>query len=324
MKHIVFFHRNRSAGYSINKVTQTVIREIDDKEEFELPGLGPSPLTVLRNLWYVYCHRRKDSINHVTGDVQYAILGLIGCKSVLTCHDTVSLDYRRLPWLKRVFFEWVWYRLPLMKATKVVAISEATRQCLKKYTNRNDITVIHNAIDPMFSSRKIFRNDPPRVLMIGTSPNKNLIRTFEALKGLRCQLHIVGSLSAEQEESLRANDIDYRNSVRLSDIEIVDAYLRCDVVSFISLFEGFGMILVEANKVGRPVICSDIPVLKEVGGDAALYVSPTDVTAMHKGFERLLNEETLRKELVERGFINAERYDVNEIQRQWREFYETL
>ena len=73
MKHLVYFHRNRRAGYSINKVTQTVIRGIEDKEEYELPGLGPSPFTVLKNLWFVYRHRRKDSINHVTGDVQYAM-----------------------------------------------------------------------------------------------------------------------------------------------------------------------------------------------------------------------------------------------------------
>lgn len=321
---IIYFHRNHRAGYSINKVTQTVIRDFEDKEEYELPYFGASPLTVLKNLWFVYKHRKKDCINHVTGDVQYAILALVGCKSVLTCHDTVSLDYRRLPWMKRVFIEWLWYRLPLMKATRVVAISEATRQSLKRYTKRDDIMVIHNAIDPMFFPRLSTCNMPPQILVIGTNPNKNLLRTFEALKGLSCQVHIVGELSTDQQLSLSENRIDYKNSVGLSDLQVLDAYLRSDIVSFISLFEGFGMILVEANKVGRPVICSDIPVLKEVGGDAALFVDPTDTVAMHSGFEQLFNDDTLRKKLVERGFENAKRFDVAEIQRQWLELYVSI
>lgn len=322
--HIVYFHRNRKAGYSINKVTQTVIRDFDDKEEYELPFFGPSPITVLKNLWFVYRHRRKDSINHVTGDVQYAILALHGCKSVLTCHDTVSLDFRRLSPLKRFFFEWVWYRLPLMKASKVVAISEETKRCLSRYTNRDDIVVIHNAIDPIFFSERQCKNVRPQILLIGTGSNKNLLRTFEALKGVKCQLNIIGELTQEQTESLKKNDIDYHNSVGLSDIEIYDAYRQSDIVSFVSLFEGFGMIVVEANKVGRPVICSDIPVLREVGGDSALFVNPKDIDDIHHGFERLLNDHELQQLLVERGFDNAKRFDVKEIKHQWESFYESI
>lgn len=321
---IIYFHRNHCAGYSINKVTQTVIRDFKDKEEYELPYFGPSPLTVLRNMWFVWQHRRKDCINHVTGDVQYAILALGGCKSVLTCHDTVSLDYRKLSWLKRFFFEWVWYRLPLKYATKVVAISEQTKKNLQCYTRRNDIEVIHNAIDPIFHPYSGFCNDKPVVLVIGTSENKNLERTFEALKGIDCRVNIIGKLTQKQEEVLYQNGIEYKNSTGLTDAEILDAYIHCDVVSFISLFEGFGMIIVEANKVGRPVICSNIPVLKEVAGDSALFVNPTDVDEMHRGFERILKDKDLREVLVGKGFQNTHRFDVKDIQKQWLDLYKSL
>lgn len=321
---VVYFHRNKNAGFSINKVTQTVIRDFADKEEFELPCFGASPQTILRNLWFVWRHRSKKNINHVTGDVQYAILALRGCKSVLTCHDTVSLDYRKLSWLKRIFFEWMWYRLPLKYATKVVAISEATKNSLRKYTRRDDIVVIHNAIDPMFHEGKRLPNNIPQILLIGTSGNKNLLRTFDALKGIKCKVLIIGPLSVEQKDSLNRNKIYYENSCGLSDEQILDAYIRCDVVSFISLFEGFGMIIVEANKVGRPVICSDIPVLREVAGDAALFVNPTDIEDMHRGFEQILKDEDLQQDLVARGFENAKRFDVKEIQKQWLDFYEVL
>lgn len=322
--HIVYFHRNRAAGYSIHKVTQTVIRDIEDREEHELPYSGPSPLAIIRNLWFVYRHRRKDAINHVTGDVQYAILALGRCKSVLTCHDTVSLDFRRMSFLNRVFFEWIWYRFPLKRATKIVAISENTRKCLQRYTNRKDIEVIHNAIDPIFVRKDRPHHEVPQILLIGTSPNKNLVRTFKALKGLKCQVNIIGALSEEQIASLKENQLVYTNRTGLSDAEIVEAYAQCDMVSFVSLFEGFGMIVVEANQVGRPVICSDIPVLREVGGDAALFVNPTDVAEMHAGFERIISNVGLQEELVARGFENAKRFDVVPIQQQWRVFYESL
>lgn len=322
--HIVYFHRNHAAGYSIRKVTQTVIRDIEDKEEYELPYHSPSPLAVIKNLWFVYRHRRKDAINHVTGDVQYAILALGGCRSVLTCHDTVSLDFRKMPFFKRVVFEGLWYRLPLKRATKVVAISENTRECLRRYTRREDIVVIHNAIDPIFTRVEMPHNKLPQILLIGTSPNKNLVRTFEALKGLTCQVNIIGPLSEEQTASLNVNRIVFTNRTGLSDAEIVEAYAQSDIVSFVSLFEGFGMIVVEANQVGRPVICSDIPVLREVGGDAALFVNPLDVEDMHAGFERILGDARLQEELVVRGFENARRFDVGSIQQRWQAFYDSL
>lgn len=321
---LVFFHRNHKAGYSINKVTQTIIRDISNKEEYELPNLGPSPIALMKNLWFVYKHRRKDAINHVTGDAQYAILALFGCKSVLTCHDTVSLDYRRLSFFKRLFFEWFWYRLPLRFATKVVAISEETKRCLKRYTNRDDIVVIHNAIDPLFMICPPKKNSIPVILLIGTGDNKNLIRTFEALEGFKCHVVIIGVLSQEQRECLKNNNISYEYKSGLTDEQIVEEYAKCDVVSFISLFEGFGMIVVEANKVGRPVICSDISVLREIGGDAALFVNPEDVNDMRSGFEKMFNDMNLRKSLVEKGFANVERFAPSLIKKQWLRLYDGL
>lgn len=322
--HIVYFHRNHRAGYSINKVTQTIIRDIRDKEEYELPYFGSSPIALIRDLWFVYKHRQKNAINHVTGDVHYVLLALYGCKTVLTCHDTVALDFQKMPLFKRILFEWLWYRLPLKLATKVVAISEETKRCLQRYTMRDDITVIHNAIDPLFLAHPSRENGVPKILLIGTGDNKNLIRTFDALKGFRCQVVIIGVLSQEQRESLVKNNISYECKSGLSDEQIVEEYIKCDIVSFISLFEGFGMIVIEANKVGRPVICSDIPVLREVGGDAALFVNPEDVNDMRSGFEKMFSDDELRKRLISEGFENARRFDVEVIRQQWALLYDSM
>lgn len=321
-KKIVFFHRNVKAGFSINKVTQTVIHDIPNKQEYFVPYFGASLHSVLGNLIYVWRHRDKSVLNHVTGDIHYCILALIGCKSILTIHDTVSLDFNNLSKIKRFLIEWLWFRLPLRLATKVVCISEETRRHVLKYTKRDDIEVIHNAVDSVFKEApRDESNQIPTVLLVGTTPNKNVVKTCEALKNLRCKVVIVGSLSEVEKEILEKYQINYVNKVNLTDAQIVKEYELCDIVSFISLFEGFGMVVIEANKVGRPVICSDIPVLHEVAGDAALFVNPNNIDAIRCGFVSLFSDVSLRQSLVEKGFRNANRFYASSIRQQWISLY---
>jgi glycosyltransferase involved in cell wall biosynthesis len=321
----LFFHRNLAAGYSINKVTQTIVRQIPDKEEFYVPYAGASLKSILGNLIFVFKHRNRKAINHITGDIHYCILALIGCKSVLTIHDTVALDFNELSKLKKFLIEWLWFRLPLLLATKVVCISEQTRQCVKRLTNRKDIVVIHNAIDPLFKPFPPHQHrDIPSILLIGTNPNKNLLRTIEALQGVKCKVSIIGKLSKEQLAALDRYHICYENRQNLSDEQILEEYVKCDVVSFISLFEGFGMIVIEANKVGRPVVCSDIPVLKEIGGDAALFVNPYHVEEIRNAFSQLLYDDILYKDYVIKGEMNVQRFDSSFIASQWIKFYESI
>lgn len=322
---IVYFHRNLKAGYSINKVTQTIVRGISDRKEYYVPAFGVTIGTIVRNWFFVWRHRDKKAINHITGDIHYCILALVGCKSVLTIHDTVSLEFNDLSGVKRFLLEWLWFRIPLRLATKVVCISEDTRRRVQGYTGRQDIEVIHNAVDPIFQEITIQeRHDIPNILLIGTTLNKNLIRTFETLQGIKCKCTIIGKLDEKQLNALKQYHIDYENRIGLSDAQIVEEYAKSDIVSFVSLFEGFGMIIIEANKVGRPVICSDIPVLREVAGDAALFVDPLDIDDMRKGYERMLSEPGLRQSLVERGRNNVSRFDVSAIMQQWMEFYESI
>lgn len=322
---INYFHRNIKAGYSINKVTQTIIRKIRDKNEYYVPCNGASLISILRNIAFVFKHREKKGVNHITGDIYYCALALIGCKSVITYHDTVALQFNTYSPIKKKIIEFLWYRIPLKIATKVVCISEETKRELQKYTKRKDLLVIHNAIDDIFEKTIPQWNDNShiqnRVLLIGTKKNKNLIRTFEALDGLKCKVVIIGKLDEDQLNSLKQHHIDYENKIGLTDSELFDEYKNCDIVSFISLFEGFGMIVVEANKVGRPVICSNIPVLQEVANDAALLVDPCDVKQIRSGFLQLINDDGLKKSLVIKGFENAKRFDSSEIYEKWMELY---
>lgn len=322
---ITYFHRNLRAGFSINKVTQTVISNIKEKQEYYVPYVNISITSLLKNILYIYKRRNRSCINHITGDIYYGVLALLGLNSVLTFHDTVSIDYRPMNSVKKKLIELLWYKIPLCLSKHVVCISNETKRRICAYTDRTDIKVIYNAVDPLFVTKPKDQEPQPRnILFIGTSANKNLENTILALKDIKCTVTIIGKLTNEQVHFLKDQNVDYINRFCLSDKEIVAEYEACDIVSFVSFFEGFGMPIVEANKVGRPVITSIIPVLKEVAGDAAIFVNPHDIDDIHNGFVRLFSDCELRKSCVQKGLENVRRFEVDIILNEWNLFYDQI
>ncbi len=321
---ITYFHRGLDKGPSIKKVTQTIVSGISDKKEYYVPYSGASLRDVIGNIIFIYRNRDRNGINHITGDIHYGVLGLIGCKSILTIHDTVLVEYR-LKGIKRAIATLLWYTIPLLIASKVVCISEATKKRLQRFTRRKDIIVIYNAIDPLFYPAPFsFKKTNPNILIIGTSPNKNVEHTLRALKDIPCHVTIIGNLNDNQLSIIKENSIHYSNKCNLTDEQIVDEYINADIVSFISLFEGFGMIVIESNMVGRPVICSDIEVLHEIGSNAAFYVNEADDNDMKSGFMRLIQDDGLRETIINNGFENVKRFDSYIIRNQWLSLYKEV
>ena len=322
---IVYFHRNKKAGYSINKVTQTLISYISDKNEYYVPYNTATIKSIVKNIIFVYKHRDRSCINHITGDIHYCILGLIGCKSVLTVHDTVMIDYNTKSFFKRKIMEFVWLRIPLLFATKIVCISDATRKSIQRFTKRKDIIVVHNAVSPEFHMAVMNHpTDRPNILILGVKANKNVERTLKALAGIHCHVTIIGKLSQNIINLLNELKIEYSNKLNLTDEEITVEYAKSDIVSFISLFEGFGMPIIEANKVGRPVICSNIEVLKEVAGDSALFVDPINIAEIRNAFVKLISDRNLQQALVEKGFKNAGRFNPDEQSMLLKNVYDSI
>lgn len=325
MKPLVLFHRNQDSGYSMNKVCQNYLKHFSDYKEYFMPCSRVSLQGIIRNLIFTYKNRNKNGVNHVTGDVHYCILALIGCTSALTIHDTVTLDFNKTTYLKKKIIEMLWFKLPLKLATKVVCISEQTKNSIQKYTSRTDIEVIHNSVEDDIQCQP-FRDfsSPFKVLLIGTKENKNLLKTFEALRDLDCEITIIGNLCVSQQEYLESHKMSYYTKSNLSDEELIQEYYNTDIVSFCSLYEGFGMPVIEANKAGKIVICSNIDVLKEVAGNGAYIVDPYDVMDIRRAFETLSNDCSIQKEYYIRGIENSKKYSSNKIASVWKSFYNTL
>lgn len=277
----------------------------------------------LRDAWAA--RKAQAHVNHVTGDTHYLAYFLNRKRTVLTIHDLVSLERSR--GLKRFLLWLFWYWLPIKRSRLVITISEKTKQSLLSAVrcNPEKVVVIHNPVSDEFRpSPKVFNAAHPRILQIGTKPNKNLERVAEALAGLSCTLVIVGKLTGQQEAVLARHRITVENYVGLSREQLLDQYTQADLLMFASTYEGFGLPIVEGNAVGRPVITSNLSPMPEVAGDAALFVNPFDVQSIREGVITLMQDSHHRDRLVVAGLRNAQRFDSRHVAERYASVYRSI
>jgi glycosyltransferase involved in cell wall biosynthesis len=277
----------------------------------------------IANLRAAAAHQAQ--VNHVTGDVHYLALGLNGRRTLLTIHDCVSLE--RLRGFKRAVFRWLWYSLPVRRAAMVTVISESTRRELLRHVRCDPakVRVVHNCVSSDFVRQdKPFNVRKPVVLQVGTGISKNLLRAAEALTSLSCHLKIIGQLGPEQSAALRRHRIEFSNIERASDAEMVQAYRDCDLLLFVSTYEGFGLPIVEAQAMGRPVITSQLLSMPEVAGDAACLVNPFETVSIREGVNKVIQDADYRECLVRAGFENVKRFAPKTIAAQYAAIYEEL
>jgi len=124
---------------------------------------------------------------------------------------------------------------------------------------------------------------------------------------------------------LEDNKIDFSNiDKRISDAEVADLYRECDIVSFASTLEGFGMPIIEANATGRVVVTSNISSMPEIAGNAAELVNPLEIESIRTGFLNVINNDQHREKLIENGFENVKRFDKKVIAKKYFELYESM
>ena len=123
---------------------------------------------------------------------------------------------------------------------------------------------------------------------------------------------------------LRLYSINYIYKSDLSDQEILKEYINCDIVSFPTLYEGFGMPIIEGQAVGRVVLTSDLEPMKEMAGDAALLVDPYSIESIRNGIMKLIKNHHYRDDLIKRGLENIERFKLPAIVKQYMDLYTKL
>jgi glycosyltransferase involved in cell wall biosynthesis len=322
---VTFFYRKPipSFHFSIERIFDDIKEALDKDIVFtrkKMPFFCESRNNLLKNIrWSA---KEQGPINHITGDIHYIALGLPKKNTILTIHD-INFMKRRNP-IKVAESYLLWLLLPVMKSRIITVVSEETKKDILKRVpfSEDKIRVIPNFYDPRYKpSPREFNKKKPVILQIGTRKNKNLERVIEAITGIDCTLVVIGKYERELEELLNSNQIDYRWKENLSDAEVMDEYTACDLLCFVSTVEGFGMPILEAQAIGRAVITSNVSSMPEVAADSALLVDPFNVQAIRDGILTLINDDTLREELVRRGFENVKRYEIQHIANMYRDLY---
>lgn len=327
MIRVTHFMRKRGrGGQSVERLFEDVRAHLPEdirvqicESRFPSRGLFRRLYDILR-AW-----RYQGDVNHVTGDVHFLTYLLNRRRTILTILDCVNLE--RLHGVKRWFLWLFWYWLPEKRCAVITVISEATRQQVLRHLrcDPDKVRMIYCNVSEEFQpAPKPFNATRPRLLQIGTTPNKNLERVAAALAGLDCELTIIGRLSEEQIGALNQHKVSYDNLVDLSRAALVQQYQRCDLLIFASTYEGFGLPIVEANAVGRPVVTSNLWSMPEVAGTAACLVDPFNVASIRAGICRVIEDADYRNQLVASGYENVKRFQIETTAAQYAQLYRSL
>ena len=174
----------------------------------------------------------------------------------------------------------------------------------------------------------------PYVLFVGTlEPRKNLVRLVRAYRrvattGLPHALVLAGPLGWHHEALMRELSLEGPGDIvmtgSLSDGELDALYRAADVFAYPSLYEGFGLPIVEAMARGIPTVASSTSSIPEVAGDAALGVDPRSVREISKAIETLCTDVALAEELAGRGRDQARRFSWGETAAKTLQVYERV
>lgn len=222
---------------------------------------------------------------------------------------------------------WLEKRYGILHACRYITISQSTADDLIRLFPQitpESVTVAHCGIDPQFQPaddeeikafRQKFELHKPYFIVVGerlgVDGYKNVPLLFEALQTVSWKrdvqvLCIGGRPNLESEIETLAQDIDVQR-VRLSDKELKIAYSGAIALVYPSLYEGFGLPVAEAMACGCPVITCKNSSITEVGGDAALYVSPSDPMEMARALDSV-RSPNIRETMKQSGFKQVQQF----------------
>jgi glycosyltransferase involved in cell wall biosynthesis len=240
------------------------------------------------------------------------------CPFVVTVHDLNHLAVRENSrFLKRFYYANV-LKPALHRARIVLTVSNFSRECICRWSGLSDSRVwnVGNGVSQVFvpatsapiaAVRRYF-------LYVGNhKPHKNFIRLLQAFARSRLEdysLVSTGTSTPALQQQIASLNLDGRVTFvgQISDEDLALLYQGATALVLVSLYEGFGLPLVEAMSCGTPVITSNVASMPEVAGDAGLQVSPYDIGAIADALIRLSNDRDLRQVLRARGLERARLY----------------
>jgi glycosyltransferase involved in cell wall biosynthesis len=304
-----------------------------------------SPSYSMRELitlsWRLF--RLRIDLYHST---HYVLPAVVPCRAVVTIHDIVHLLYPEfLPSPLAFFYAQRMIRRSLSRGDRIIADSQNTKTDLMEYfdVDGRKIRVVYPGVEDSFrntvppadieSVRKEFGIDRPYVLFVGNpKPHKNLDNVVQAfaraiqIQPFDADLVCVGDRGAAEFKVLqRAEQLGIGDRIKLlghvSDEVLPAIYQGATLFLFPTLYEGFGLPVVEAMASGVAVITSNNSALKEVAEGYGHLVNPLDVEELAKAIAQCISDEDHRHALAKLGLRRAEDFRWTRAAEQTLEVY---
>lgn len=251
--------------------------------------------------------------------------------TVMVCHDIAFCHYpEQVPFHGRVFYR---HYVPkyLQRAERIISVSEFTKQdIIRAYqTSEEKIAVACNGVRSIFrvlsesekkEVRQKYSQGQDYFFYLGSvHPRKNVARLIQAFEQFKVtnpspvKLLIGGRLAWQTTAIEHAlNNAQHKPDIHLlgylDDEQLSNVLGAALALTYPSLFEGFGVPLLEAMQVEVPILTSNTSSLPEVAGDAAILIKPEDINSISKGMQTLYNSPTTRKSLVEKGRLQRQKF----------------
>lgn len=246
-------------------------------------------------------------------------------KQIITIHDFIPLHFPEVAKHQNRYYK---FMMPLLlkKAYKIIAISENTKKDILKFykVDERKIEVIPNGYDKeLFNIKNVkdkvlekYNIDYDYMIMVGASyPHKNLELALEAMVNLNsaCKLVVVGK---DSQYILKLKELAKKLNIEgkikfigyVPDEDLPTLYNKSKAFVYTTLYEGFGLPILEAMGCQTVVLTSDNSSLPEVYGDAALVFENNNAKDLQKKMELILNNESLREELIKKSKENVKRF----------------
>ena len=238
-------------------------------------------------------------------------------KKVTTYHDVVPLKYPQWSHPKITAVQRRRLRIVESEIDMVICVSESTKKDLLTISRipKEKTVVIYEGVSEIFKPQDIKvikdfkkRYDLPEEFVLaigGVGERRNLKRVKEASKNYKL---IISGM-----------DIPW-----VSYEELPLLYSSARVLFYPSFYEGFGLPIIESMASGIPVITSNVSSMPEAGGDAAIYVNPEDAGEMEGKLKEVMENKSLREELIKKGFTQAKKFSWQKCAEETSEVYRRL
>ena len=295
--------------------------------------------------WLMLKDLKKEQIDLYHGLSHEIPLGLAktGIKSVVTIHDLIFLHYpRQYGRLDNLIYNFK-FRYACENSDKIIAISESTKQDIMRFyqIKPEKIEVVYQTCDisfmqPVTTDKKTICQKYPLpaeyLLYVGTIiERKNLLNIVKALELLpdAPPLAVIGKGGAYKDQVVRYvaehglnSRVIFLNEPTFADFPAIYHYAAAFI--YPSVYEGFGIPVLEALATGTPVITSNLSSLPEAAGPSSMLVNPLDVEELSGAINQALSDTELRKKMIAAGKSFVERFNRNSLTGQVMQIYKQL